>query len=183
MMKHIQAGTDLLPKYVPEDWWLEMNDIDGTVNRIYLPKPGILFCDIDGTVADITHRRKFVEGKPKNWPAFEKTMHLDSPVAEIINAVNILYAAEWTVYMVSGRGEQSREVTEKWLHDNGVKYHQLRMRAKGDYRADNIVKQEILNGFREEGVNPTVVFDDRNQVVEMWRENGIPCVQVAPGDF
>ena len=31
--------------------------------------------------------------------------------------------------------------------------------------------------------NPDMVFDDRNQVVDMWRANGIPCLQVAPGNF
>ena len=27
------------------------------------------------------------------------------------------------------------------------------------------------------------VFDDRNQVVDMWREIGLKCLQVQPGDF
>ena len=27
------------------------------------------------------------------------------------------------------------------------------------------------------------VFDDRNQVVDMWRSNGLTCFQVAKGDF
>lgn len=81
--------------------------------------------------------------------------------------------------MESSRGG----VTEKWLYDNQIPYDGLRMRALGDYRADNIVKKEILDQFLEEGVNPTVVFDDRNQVVEMWRENNIPCIQVAKGNF
>jgi hypothetical protein len=27
------------------------------------------------------------------------------------------------------------------------------------------------------------VFDDRDKVVAMWRSMGVPCFQVAPGDF
>ena len=27
------------------------------------------------------------------------------------------------------------------------------------------------------------VFDDRIQVVDMWRQNGLTCFQVADGDF
>ena len=27
------------------------------------------------------------------------------------------------------------------------------------------------------------VFDDRQQVVDMWRSNGLTCFQVADGDF
>jgi hypothetical protein len=28
-----------------------------------------------------------------------------------------------------------------------------------------------------------MAFDDRNSVVKMWRDLGIPCAQVADGDF
>ena len=31
--------------------------------------------------------------------------------------------------------------------------------------------------------NVAMVFDDRNQVVDMWRQNGLTCFQVADGDF
>ena len=27
------------------------------------------------------------------------------------------------------------------------------------------------------------VFDDRDKVVKMWRDNGLTCFQVAPGNF
>ena len=27
------------------------------------------------------------------------------------------------------------------------------------------------------------VFDDRDKVVDMWRKNGLTCMQVAPGNF
>lgn len=33
--------------------------------------------DIDGTLADIAHRRHHVETKPKNWSAFQVAAHLD----------------------------------------------------------------------------------------------------------
>jgi len=28
-----------------------------------------------------------------------------------------------------------------------------------------------------------MVFDDRQQVVDMWRQNGLTCFQVADGNF
>ena len=27
------------------------------------------------------------------------------------------------------------------------------------------------------------VFDDRDKVVKMWRDSGLTCMQVAPGNF
>ncbi len=47
----------------------------------------------------------------------------------------------------------------------------------------DIVKAELLDQIVADGFSPVMAFDDRNQVVEMWRARGIPCAQVAPGDF
>ena len=57
------------------------------------------------------------------------------------------------------------------------------MRRTKDYRSDDIVKKEMLDEMRAIGYNPTLVFDDRDRVVKMWRENGLRCFQVAEGDF
>jgi hypothetical protein len=57
------------------------------------------------------------------------------------------------------------------------------MRPANDHRQDNFIKFEILEQIRHEYGEPFMVFDDRDQVVNMWRENGVRCMQVAPGDF
>ena len=59
----------------------------------------------------------------------------------------------------------------------------LYMRADGDFRSDDIIKAELLAKVRADGYEPIMAFDDRNQVVRMWRANGVPCAQVAEGDF
>ncbi len=162
---------------------LFLTDVHRGEMRIAFSPSGTLVCDIDGTVADLTHRRVYITSKPKNWPAFEKTMHRDTPIPHVIRAVNILFDAGWTVLMASGRGEQNRDVSVKWLADNGVPYHAFYMRAFKDYRVDSIVKSEILDQMRADGHFPTITFDDRDQVVKMWRDQGLTCVQVAEGNF
>ena len=57
------------------------------------------------------------------------------------------------------------------------------MRKDGDQRADHIVKREILAQIRNAGFEPVLVFDDRQSVVDMWRDQGIRVAQTAPGDF
>ena len=57
------------------------------------------------------------------------------------------------------------------------------MRAEGDYRADDVVKGELLDRILADGYHPELVFDDRTRVVNMWRARGIMCAQVAEGDF
>lgn len=180
---YLQPRAGLLPKYLGPDDVVAVKDVHQGLTFIWKGMQGVLFCDIDGTVADLTHRRKFIATKPKNYPAFEKTMHLDTPIPHIIKAVQDLHAAGWTIVMCSGRGMQNKQVTADWLKQHGVPYHAMYMRAEKDYRKDSIIKAELLAQAREDGFEPDIVFDDRNQVVEMWREHSIPCVQVAEGDF
>jgi hypothetical protein len=57
------------------------------------------------------------------------------------------------------------------------------MRKYGDFRQDSIVKQEIYEQLIAPDYDILCVLDDRQQVVDMWREIGLTCLQVAPGDF
>lgn len=140
-------------------------------------------CDIDGTVADLTHRRHWLLDKPKNWKAFEQNMIEDEPIKWVINTVQYLQKQGLSMIMCSGRGEQNRKVTEEWLETHGLHPVKLYMRAKGDYRADDIIKAELLDQIIEDGWDPKLTFDDRDRVVKMWRDRGLTCCQVAEGDF
>jgi hypothetical protein len=51
------------------------------------------------------------------------------------------------------------------------------------FTSDDILKEEWLNQEFPDKQNLLCVYDDRDKVVAMWRRNGIPCFQVAPGDF
>lgn len=173
----------LLPKHLPADDVVEVYDVHLGAAFLWKGMRGVLFCDIDGTVADLTHRRVHVENKPKNWPAFEKGIPHDTPIQTIIDVVRTLHDSGWTIVMCTGRGAQHKDITVAWLEQHGVPFHAIYTRAFKDYRADNIVKAELLEQARGEGYDPDVVFDDRDQVVRMWRDAGVPCVQVAEGDF
>ena len=57
------------------------------------------------------------------------------------------------------------------------------MRQAGDNRDDRIVKREIYEREIKGRYNVRFVLDDRNKVVALWRDLGLPCFQVADGDF
>jgi hypothetical protein len=139
--------------------------------------------DIDGTLANIEHRRKYVAIKPKNWKAFKAGIPFDTPYDDIIELLGILLD-EFPIILCSGRGEEDRHETELWLKNNYCSYDKLYMRPAGDYRKDSIVKVELLNKMIEEyGCKPFLWFDDRNQVVDAIRGQGVRVLQVAPGNF
>jgi phosphoglycolate phosphatase-like HAD superfamily hydrolase len=142
--------------------------------------------DIDGTLSDCDWRVHFVRTKPKNWAAFNKGMSLDPAYTDMVDLLKILYNAGNIILIATGRGEEFRKVTETWLKDvAGIEnlYEKLYMRPAGDMRSDAIVKSELLDQMHKDGYDPVMAFDDRQQVVDMWRDRGIRCLQVAPGDF
>ena len=107
----------------------------------------------------------------------------DSFHEDVGNFVNIAKVSGKKIIICTGREEFYREVTHNWLEKYGVSYDLMLMRRTKDYRSDDIVKKEMLDEMRAIGYNPTLVFDDRDRVVKMWRENGLRCFQVAEGDF
>lgn len=139
--------------------------------------------DIDGTLADITHRRHLVVEKPTNWLKFQSLAHLDAPHEPIASLARSLSILCHRLILCSGRGELERQVTETWLRAHQIRYDRLYMRAEKDYRADDVIKEELLNQMIADGYRPELVFDDRDRVVQMWRRRGIACCQVAEGNF
>jgi FMN phosphatase YigB (HAD superfamily) len=152
--------------------------------------------DIDGTLADITHRRHHVESKPKNWKAFKEGLSQDTRnefVCDMYDHLLDIRAYEedrdtgetpFDILLCSGRGEEQREDTENWLKDKGLGgYTKLYMRGLKDYRADDVIKPELWEQIEEEGYEIVSMFDDRKRVVDKARELGYNVFQVAEGDF
>jgi len=139
--------------------------------------------DIDGTLADCSHRLHLIKNEPKNWKEFFSRVLDDKPIKHMVDLCKILIYHNYHVTFVSGRSEECRDDTERWLVRNVSIYLPLYMRKKGDHRDDDILKIELLSELRADGIEPIMVFDDRTRVVNAWRAEGIPCVQVAPGDF
>ena len=131
--------------------------------------------DIDGTIADLTHRLHYVTTKPKNWPAFNKAISSDVPIWQVIEILFSLKNDGRRIILCSGRSEDSRQDTIDWLIDYGIwdKVDSLYMRKSKDYRADNIIKEELLDQILIDGFVPMLVFDDRKRVVDMWRRRGL----------
>ena len=86
------------------------------------------------------------------------------------------------IVIMSGRDAVCRPETEDWLLHNNIQYDNIFMRPEGDTRPDDIVKKELLEQT-EHFYNPVLVFDDRQKVVDMWRDQGIECWQLDQGRF
>ena len=147
----------------------------------------IVIFDLDGTIADISVRRNLAtkdDGR-MNWTIFQdpKNIDLDVPNQKVVDMLDMIDNTDkYQIWILSGRSDVTKDVTIDWLSNHGIHYDHLIMRDQDNlYMPDNDLKQMWLDDIGVDNV--AMVFDDRNQVVDMWRQNGLTCFQVAEGDF
>ena len=148
------------------------------------PQKGFVLVDLDGTMADITHRLHYVQQEPKDWTGFFSAMPDDTPRTEVVEMVRTLKLLGHQIIFVSGRPDTYRAHTELWLSQVFPHYTTLFMRRGGDHRPDTVVKEEMLKTYFPD---PSLIFkviDDRKSVIEMWRKHGLDVEDVGDGtDF
>ena len=168
--------------------------------------------DIDGTLMDIEHRRHFVSGSKKDWKSFVDNIKYDvpnEPIRDLLLQFN--FNSDNNIFFLSGRNEAQRDITEQQIKDCGFNvlyqdevkpykddiYHIydhwreiLLMRPDDDYRPDVELKSDLYDKLLEihgdifkPTYQSTIIFDDRQSVVDMWRSKGLTCCQVAKGDL
>lgn len=141
-------------------------DIDGTMALHVLP---------DGTQLRGHHEYERVGDDVPNQPVIDL-------VRQLVGTHDIVF--------LSGRPERARQDTLDWLdkampwwvadHDD-----RLFMREDGDFRADDVVKEEIFLNLNLDPKHILFALDDRPRVLRKWRELGIYAIDVQPfsGEF
>ena len=152
--------------------------------------PNIIIFDLDGTLANIDARRALSmdDNNKINWNKFFDPLNipLDQPNIPVIHMAKMLKEQGFKIFIFSGRSGVTLQATVEWLQDNNIPCDKLMMRPKEKlFMKDADLKQLWLN---DKELIPNIsdvfaVFDDRDQVVEMWRKNDLTCFQVADGNF
>ena len=146
--------------------------------------------DLDGTLALIDTRRK-ISTKPNgkiDWDKFfdPKNINLDRPNWPVIDTLNLFRDKGLNIVIFSGRSEITKDATVDWLNKFDVPFDVLKMRPTSKefkFKSDDKLKEDWLNELFPNKSDIFAVFDDRDKVVKMWRENGLTCFQVADGNF
>lgn len=146
--------------------------------------PSAIIVDIDGTLAHMDGKRS-----PYDYTKVSED-RCDETIKRIVDTYHKM---RYNVIIVSGRKDECREETLSWLRKNNIPISGvfkdgemvlgLLMRKTEDNRADYIVKREIYEEHIKGRYNVEFVLDDRDQVVNMWREQGLKCLQVQEGNF
>lgn len=134
--------------------------------------PDCYLCDIDGTVALMKNRSPF------EWKEVGRDIE-NEDVTRVIRSLK----KDVNIIFLSGRDSVCRAETEEWLIKYDLKHIALFMRPEGDNRKDTVIKKELYENHILGNYNVLGVFDDRDQVVGLWRSLSLTCFQVAYGDF
>lgn len=138
--------------------------------------------DLDGTLADCSHRLHFIQQTPPDWHAFFSSCVDDPPIKWVLTLARRMQNYG-SLVILTGRSEDYREHTEGWLHDY-LRYFTLLMRPSKDFRQDMVVKPEILkqylNGDKFRHVE--FIVEDRAEMAGAWRILGYNVLHIGNHD-
>ena len=140
--------------------------------------------DIDGTLSDGRAFDFLLDQKPKLWDEWNRQTFHHVPWAPIVSQYFSHHFQGHDNYIITARAENCRLYTENWLHKHALArgHKGLYMRAAGDHRPDFIIKEEIIHFLKKNyGLSFDIAYDDRPQVIEMYKRNGIDARLVANG--
>lgn len=130
----------------------------------------IAVIDIDGVLADVRHRLKHLERRPKNWGAFFKAAVHDPPLEVGLETAHRLAEVYEIVYL-SGRPEHCRRDTLAWFEKHGLPQGDLHLRPRNDFRPARELKVMVLRRLNERAP-VAVLVDDDEQVLDSARRAG-----------
>jgi phosphoglycolate phosphatase-like HAD superfamily hydrolase len=138
-------------------------------------RPSLVVVDIDGVLADVSHRLHHVRQRPKDWDAFFAAA-ADDPVLEPGRARVRDAAQHHALVYLSGRPERLREVSEQWLARHGFPPGLLLLRPDRDRRPARVLKPQLVRRLAR-GADIVLVVDDDPEVCAALRASGYPVEQ------
>ena len=161
-------------KYYKDEFEKEMTDYRVlNMNECNKELPSCVICDLDGTLAMHTGRTPF------EWERMQEDK-IDWRMKKVLRAIA---ATGDEIIFLTGRQESVRDKTELWLDTNFKWKYKLIMRPQDQFGKGNAVKKELYEKYIKGKYNVTCVFDDANNCVEMWRNEGLLTLQVQNADY
>jgi len=128
--------------------------------------------DVDGTLADNTHRAHFLKDGAKNMEAYLAAVEVakDSAFPEAVRVVAKLQELKYDIVILSERPEALRDTTMRWLlaeYALDIPETQLLMRPTGNMLGDLEGKREQFGSFMSgiETRRSGFIFIDDNPAV------------------
>lgn len=144
----------------------------------------LILCDIDGVLADITHRLHFIKDKAKaDYAAFygasmaeDKYIEAGEALLQRLVGFHCVSNLKTDYILITGRPERTRSLTQLWLQHYGVMFNNdtdILMRQNGDLRPASVVKVEKATKYIAEHpeYNDVWLIDNDPSVIEAFNKN------------
>jgi hypothetical protein len=145
--------------------------------------PAVVF-DIDGVLADAGHRQDILDsgGRRKNWKAFFAAAGDDAVIEEVARATELM-DPNLCVVLLTARPTTIQRITLTWLQQHDLRWDLLVMRPEGDFRSSPDAKRLAVHELRAAGFDLRLAFDDDRRNVDMFHDEGIPCIYIHSGYY
>ena len=155
----------------PENWrWR-----DGAV----APGPAVVF-DLDGVLSDATRRQHYLEWPRRDWETFFAECGEDELIAEVARVLECLDDG-LRIVLLTARPIRVQAQTLAWLQRYELRWDLLVMRDWGDYMAAPSFKRLTVHELRDYGFELRLAFEDDQRNVDMFHDEGVPCVYIHSG--
>jgi hypothetical protein len=155
----------------PENWCWR----DGPVE----PGETVVF-DLDGVLSDATRRQHYLEWPRRDWETFFEECGEDQLIAEVARVLECL-DDELNVVLLTARPIRVQHQTLGWLRRYDLRWDLLVMRDWGDYMAAPGFKRLTVHELRSYGFDLRLAFEDDQRNVDMFHDEGVPCVYIHSG--
>lgn len=159
--------------------------INQSVNNMYdnlvpnNPKlENAIICDIDATLS------LNLKGRPFYGEGCAEGIADDIVIEPIANILRTM-SKNNKILIVTGREGTPEiiEATKNWLINNNIHYDSIYLRPVKDYSSGAECKKEIYNNYIKGKYNVSFVLEDNKKCVNMWRSEGLICLQPNDGNF
>jgi hypothetical protein len=165
----VSAGSD------PRHWRWRDDD----------PRPGgaAVVLDLDGVLADARGRQHYLNGPGrKDWKGFFDAAGEDPVIEEVVRLTELL-DRELAIVLLTARPVRIRPLTETWLERSGVDWDLLIMRPDRDFGPSVEFKRSTTRELLDAGFDLRLAFEDDRRNVDMFHEEGVPCVYLHSGYY
>ncbi len=157
--------------YTPMNWWWRAGEI--------IPGRAVVF-DIDGVLADASHRQYLVTGVRRNWDLFFEMCGKDDLIESVATTGRLL-SKDLAVILLTARPSWVAAETVEWCRRHDVRWDLLIMREYGDYSMARDFKHFTVEELRQYGFELELAYEDDMRNVDMFESCGIPCVYIHSG--
>ncbi len=137
--------------------------------------PPVVIFDVDGTLMDETHRKKYRDNK--EWEKYFSLCDLDNPIQPIIDLTKEYRAKGYEIWVMTGRSNSVKDKTVDSLKKAGVEFDHIKMRGENVFIPDYILKPAwVAKYIGIERVES--IYDDRDIVIEGFKKKGLKAINV-----